>query len=254
MSLPRTFLTAQWRYLAMLNYAIDPDLLKRRVPPGTELDFFADKTYVSVVGFRFIHTRVLGIPIPLHQDFDEINLRFYVRRRAEDGWRRGVAFVRELVPKPAIAIVARSAFSEPYLSVPMSHDVRDEGQGSDRNVCVKYGWQDRKSSGTIELGAQGDPVPAAGGSLEQFIAEHYWGYGIDRRGRGLEYGVRHDPWRLWNADSATFFGETEATYGRELASVLGRTPDSAFLAEGSAITVTWATQLDASVSSKTTSL
>ena len=224
----------------MLNYTVDPLSLRERVPPGTELDFFDDRTYVSIVGFRFLDTRVLGVGVPLHQDFDEINLRFYVRRRAEDGWRRGVAFVRELVPRAAIATVARLAFSEPYTSVRMSHDVRDEGESAARRVSVRYGWRDRGGECTVDLSAHGDPALPAAGSAEQFIAEHYWGYGIDRRRRGLEYGVRHDPWRLWTADQAAFAGDAAVMYGTELARAIARTPDSAFLAEGSPISVSWA--------------
>ncbi|HZY98853.1 MAG TPA: DUF2071 domain-containing protein [Candidatus Baltobacteraceae bacterium] len=234
------FLAARWHYLAMLNYAVDPALLATRVPPGTELDVFGGRAYLSVVGFRFLRTRVLGLAIPLHQDFDEINLRFYVRRRAEDGWRRGVAFVRELVPKPAIAAVARLGFCEPYTAVRMSHDVRDDGEGVERRVSVAYGWRDKMGECAIALRTHGDPALPAAGSAEQFIAEHYWGYGIDRKRRGLEYAVRHDPWRLWTGREATFTGNAARMYGPELADAITGTPDSAFLAEGSPITVSWA--------------
>src|SRR3954467_2359770 len=104
----RVFLSAEWRYLAMLNYEIAPEILQPRVPAGTELDYYEGKTLVSVIGFRFLRTQVLGVPIPLHRDFDEVNLRFYVRARGPEGWRRGVVFVRELVPRWAIAWVART--------------------------------------------------------------------------------------------------------------------------------------------------
>jgi uncharacterized protein YqjF (DUF2071 family) len=70
----RVFLTAEWRHLAMLNYIIDPALLKPLVPAGTELDFWGGQTYVSMVGFLFLNTRVRGIPIPFHRNFEEINL------------------------------------------------------------------------------------------------------------------------------------------------------------------------------------
>src|SRR5436305_1946682 len=107
---PRVFLTAEWRYLAMLNYAIDPALIKHLVPSGTELDFFEGKTYISLVAFQFLRTRVLGYRIPFHQEFEEVNLRFYVRRVASDSVRRGVVFIREIVPRYAIARVAQLAF------------------------------------------------------------------------------------------------------------------------------------------------
>jgi uncharacterized protein YqjF (DUF2071 family) len=124
MGLPRPFLTASWRYLAMLNYEVPPALLQALVPPGTELDSWNGATLTSMVGFRFLDTRLLGVPIPGHRDFDEVNLRFYVRRRGEDGhWRRAVVFVRELVPRRAIAIVARWCYNEPYSAVPMQHEI-----------------------------------------------------------------------------------------------------------------------------------
>ena len=110
--MPAPFLTAEWRSLAMLNYVVDPALLAPMVPRGTELDSFDGRTYMSLVGFRFERTRVRGIWIPLHSDFDEVNLRFYVRRRVSGEIRRGVVFIREVVPRWAIAAVARAVYGE----------------------------------------------------------------------------------------------------------------------------------------------
>src|SRR5262245_53035082 len=117
------FLTAEWRDLAMLNYEIDPAVLASRVPPGCELDTWDGRTFVSVVGFRFLRTRVLGVPVPFHVNFEEVNLRFYVRRKADSEWRRGVVFVKELVPRRAIALVARVAYGENYVAFPMRHSI-----------------------------------------------------------------------------------------------------------------------------------
>ena len=133
----RAFLTAQWRYLAMLNYAIDPALLQPLLPPGTELDSFDNTTYLSMVGFRFLRTKVFGLGIPWHRDFEEVNLRFYVRRRVADGWRRGVAFVGELVPRRAIAWVARTLYGEPYAALPMGHCIEHTAA----SIHVEYRWQ-----------------------------------------------------------------------------------------------------------------
>src|SRR3954463_15986535 len=119
----KTILSADWRYLIMLNHAVDPAILKPLVPLGTELDFFKERTFLSVVGFLFLDTRVLGVPVPLHRDFEEVNLRFYVRRKSGNEWRRGVVFVRELVPRRAIAFIARTFYDEPYMALPMRHTV-----------------------------------------------------------------------------------------------------------------------------------
>jgi hypothetical protein len=45
----KPFLTANWRYLAMLNFAVDSKILAPHVPAGTELDFQNDKTYLSAL-------------------------------------------------------------------------------------------------------------------------------------------------------------------------------------------------------------
>src|ERR1041385_7211042 len=125
----KRFLTAEWNNLLMLNYAVDALLLKPLVPPGTELDAFEGKAYVSLVGFEFNRTRVLGWAVPFHQNFEEVNLRFYVRR----GSKRGVVFIRELVPRYAVAAIARWAFNENYSCVPMSHRIEAR--------TVEYTWK-----------------------------------------------------------------------------------------------------------------
>src|SRR6266850_520973 len=133
----RVCLTAEWRYLAMLNYEVDASLLLQYVPAGTELDRWNGKVFVSLVGFRFLKTRVLGLTIPFHANFDEVNLRFYVRRRQDDEIRRGVVFIREIVPRRAIAFVARSFYNENYVALPMSHEVHSTGDGQ----TAAYRWK-----------------------------------------------------------------------------------------------------------------
>src|SRR5215831_8739585 len=113
----RPFLTAEWRMLAMLNYVVDPAMVADLVPRGTEFDSFDGRTYISLVGFRFERARVRGLWIPFHSDFDEVNLRFYVRRVLEGEVRRGVVFIREVVPRWAIAATARRTYNEPYVAL-----------------------------------------------------------------------------------------------------------------------------------------
>jgi hypothetical protein len=114
------FLTAEWRHLVMLNYPIERALLEPLLPPGLELDEFGSITYVSVVGFLFLQTRVLGIPFPFHRNFEE--------HRAPEGWHRGVVFVREIVPRRAIAKLARLLYGEPYLAFPMTHAIERDAE------------------------------------------------------------------------------------------------------------------------------
>lgn len=228
----RPFLTAEWRSLAMLNYAIDPAWIAPLVPPGAEPDQFGGKTYISLVGFRFLRTRVRGLWIPFHSNFDEVNLRFYVRR----GDRRGVVFVREIVPRYAIAAVARVVYHENYVSLPMSHRIIEPVSEHGR-VQAEYRWRHRGKWSSIRVEASGRPAVPAPGSLEEFITEHYWGYASQPGGGCLEYQVAHEKWRVWTANPAGFEGEMSALYGPKLAACLNRPPDSAFLAEGSPVVV-----------------
>jgi uncharacterized protein len=228
----RPFLTAQWRHLVMLNYAVDPALLQPRVPAGTELDLFEGQAFISVVGFQFLDTKVLGLPIPFHRNFEEVNLRLYVRRTTPAGPRRGVVFIREIVPRAAIAAIARWVYHENYVALPMA----SETQTTADTLAVRYSW--RADAWThLRVSARGPLQNLRENSAEQFITEHYWGYGTDNKGRTLEYQVTHPPWRIWPVSAAALEGDTEKLYGPEFAVILRRPPDSAFLAEGSPIVV-----------------
>jgi len=230
----RVFLSAEWRDLVMLNYEVDPALLIKYVPQGTELDAFEGKTYISLVGFRFLHTKMFGyLSIPLHTDFEELNLRFYVRRRDPCGDRRGVVFIREVVPKRAVAYVARFVYGEKYVCRPMRHDVHVTPTG----CAAEYQWRLGKRWCRLYARASGSPAFPAGGSVEEFITDHAWGYAAQPKGGCVEYYVSHQPWRVWTCSVAGFGGNADSLYGEALGAVLRRTPDSALIAEGSPVRV-----------------
>jgi uncharacterized protein YqjF (DUF2071 family) len=234
----QAFLTANWRYLAMLNYVVDPKIIAPLLPPGTEVDFENGETFLSVVGFLFLDTRLLGLPVPLHRDFEEVNLRFYVRKKSADMWRRGVVFVRELVPRRAIAIVARTFYGENYLAVPMKHQI----DHVDLKLSVEYSWRRGRKRESIKLTATGEPQAIPAGSHAEFITEHYWGYTCFRGGCS-EYRVEHPRWKTWNADSFEFAADIASLYGEQFVEPLQVAPRSAFIAEGSPIQVLLREQL-----------
>jgi len=229
------FLTAEWRWLVMLNYEIDPRVLEPFVPAGTELDHWQGKTYVSMVGFRFLNTKIFGMTIPFHSDFEEVNLRFYVRRQTRDGWRRAVVFIKELVPRRAIAWTARVFYNENYIAVPMKHEIQREDDGRIRSVAYEWGFNGRNNS--LALSIKGEATVALEGSNEEFITEHYWGYARQRDGGTVEYQVEHPRWRVWSAQSSSFDCDIDGLYGKDFVDVLQGSPASAFLADGSDVTV-----------------
>jgi uncharacterized protein YqjF (DUF2071 family) len=226
------FLTARWEQLVLLNYVCPRRLLEPFVPSGTELDEFDGVTLVSLVGFLFADTRLLGVSVPFHRTFEEVNLRFYVRLPDPDG-RRAVVFIRELVPRWAIAAVARLVYNEPYLAVPMRHRWNLTPEGGE----IAYGWT--HAGAAFELGARvtGPATPLERGSEAEFITEHYWGYTRQRDGSTLEYQVEHPAWHVRTADASWFHGPASNLYGPDFAAVLATPPRSAFLAVGSEIAV-----------------
>jgi hypothetical protein len=227
------FLTAEWRTLLMLNWQVDPGILRPYVPRGTELDAWRGKTFVSAVGFLFLGTRVLGVPVPFHRDFEEVNLRFYVGRQGHEGWRRGVCFIREIVPRRAIATLARLIYNEPYVALPMRHRVEAGAEGGE----AEYAWAFGGRWNRLRARFAGSPAPLVPGSEEEFITEHYWGYTAQRDGGTVEYRVEHPSWRVWAAAAAVLDADVAALYGAEFAQALSAPPSSAFVADGSPIVV-----------------
>ena len=219
----------------MLNYPVAPEVVEPFVPPGTELDFWQGRTYVSVVGFLFLDTRVWGMGIPYHRDFEEVNLRFYVRRQGPEGWRRGVVFVKEIVPRFAIATTARLFYGEKYVSLPMRHSIT--GDPARGGMSVTYGWRHRGRWNGLGAVVSGAPKEAAPGSEEEFITEHYWGYSALRGGGCMEYQVEHPRWRVWQLERPVLDCDVAPLYGQRFVETLAGQPSSAFLADGSEVTV-----------------
>lgn len=229
------FLTARWEGLVLLNYSCPVSILEPLVPSGAALDLWRGEALVSLVGFLFSQTRVLGARVPFHETFEEVNLRFYVRRTTPEGeTRRGVVFVRELVPRRAIAAIARWVYNEPYLAVPMGHrSSLTLAEGG----AVSYSWAYRgaKFGLTAEVsGPAQRPLPESEG---EFITEHYWGYTRQRDNGTLEYQVEHPSWPIWEAPRASVSGPVALLYGSAFGEVLAGPPRSAFVAAGSEVVV-----------------
>lgn len=230
----RPFLTARWEHLIFLSYRCPASLLAPLVPAGTTLDPWHGDTFVSLVAFLFRDTRIGGLAVPFHRTFEEVNLRFYVRRLAGDETRRGVVFIRELVPRRAIALVARWAYNEPYAALPMRHDVQmTPGAGG----SMSYMWTHPSGRCSVRARVDGPPILPAEDSPDAFITEHYWGYTRQRDGGTLEYEVQHPQWPVWTPVAWSLDGPVEAVYGPELGRILQGRPDSVLAAEGSDVRV-----------------
>nr|MBC7611386.1 DUF2071 domain-containing protein [Pseudopedobacter sp.] len=228
----KTFLTAEWRKLAMANYIVNPGILQKYIPPHTELDFYNGNCYVSLIGFLFMNTRIKGMKIPFHINFEEVNLRFYVRYKEGEEWRRGAVFISEIVSKPMIALVANSLFHEHYEILKTKHSWQNEND----QLKVSYEWM-KKNWYQFEIETKGKAQPFVKGSEEEFITEHYWGYTSAGINKSLEYAVEHPSWEVYPINKYHINADFEDLYGADFAFLNQEEPNSVFLAEGSEVLI-----------------
>ncbi len=217
----------------MANYAIDPEILKKYLPANTELDVWNGKCFVSLIGFMFLNTRVKGIKVPFHVNFEEVNLRFYVKRKiVGEASRRGVVFIREIVPKCMLSFIANKLYKEHYVTMPMQHEWQDINDG----WKVEYKWK-KDNWHSLQVEASNILNPIHIGSQEEFITEHYWGYSKLSENKTLEYRVEHPRWQIYPVNSFSINVDFASLYGQDFKFLNNQIPDSVFLAEGSEIQV-----------------
>ena len=232
MNLP--FLTAQWRYLAMLNFEVDPAALAPLVPRGTLLDDERGQHFVSLIGFLFLDTRIFGLPAIFHENFEEVNLRFYVRRELPKESRRGVVFIREIVSLPLVAETAKFTYNEPYTTAPTQHSLV---RTNDALQSVEYLFGPQQRQCRLTLHVEGEATPFRPGSHEEFITERPWGFTRQRDGGTIEYAVDHPRWNVWHDARCELDGRLGDFFPQPFSSILSGAPASAFVAEGSAVAV-----------------
>lgn len=216
----------------MANYAIDKEVLKKYLPHKTEIDIWEDTCYVSLVGFMFLNTKLKGFSIPFHANFEEVNLRFYVRYRDHDGWKRGVVFIKEIVPKPALTFIANTIYKEKYETMPMNHSwlTRED------TLMVEYQWK-KNEWNSFRVKASRYGMEIKDGSEEEFITEHFWGYTFVSKSKTSEYGVEHPRWKIYPVREHSIDVNFGNVYGKDFNFLLHEKPKSVFLAEGSEIVV-----------------
>jgi uncharacterized protein YqjF (DUF2071 family) len=227
------FLKAEWRRLIVANYEVPASLLASYVPAGTVPDLWRGRCMLSLVGFMFLNTRVWGLKIPAHVHFEEVNLRFYVQRQERGSTKRGVSFIKEIVPKPAIAWVANTLYHEHYEAMPMRYQ-QERGEVSQK---VVYEWKKGGRWHSLEVEASTQKQPLLPESEAAFILEHYWGYSWVNRRETIEYEVKHPSWLVYEVQRYRIDVDFKEVYGKEFAFLNSQAPCSVFLAEGSAVRV-----------------
>lgn len=230
-----TFLSARWENLIMANYEAHPEVLKPYLPNGVEIDFYNHKTYVSLVGFMFKQTSLFKIPIPFMGTFEEINLRFYVKRTDGAHVKRGVVFINETVPYKPVAWLANKLYKEHYIAIPTKNSI----VLTDSAKNIKYEWKVNKLWNHLYVNAASEKEQMATGSMEEFIFEHYYGYTKINNQLSQEYKVNHPRWEVNKVLDYSIHCDFTSMYGNDFSFLNSQNPHSVILAEGSPVTVKW---------------
>jgi hypothetical protein len=228
-----SFLTAEWRKLLFINYTVEPKLLEEYVPKGTVLDTFNGKCFISVIGFMFKNTKVLGCKMPGLHTFEEVNLRFYVKREEGGVVKRAAVFIQEMVPKRFLSFVANTVYHEHYITCPMSH----QWEMTPEKINVSYSWMVKEIPQSIFVKAKNELKSFIDNSEIEFISEHYYGYTKYNEYKTYEFQVTHPRWQYYEVENYHLNLDFELNYGKKFAHLTQQKPDSVFLMEGSAITV-----------------
>jgi hypothetical protein len=230
-----TFLSARWENLIMANYSVHPDVLNPYLPKGVELDLYNHKVYVSLVGFMFKQTSLFKIPIPFLGTFEEINLRFYVKRIEGISEKRGVVFINETVPYKSVAWLANKLYKEHYISIPTKNST-DIGKSGKK---IRYEWKINKAWNHLAVHAAPENEKMLEGSIEEFIFEHYYGYTKINDLVSQEYKVNHPRWLVNKVTDYSIDCDFTAMYGSDFSFLNNQQADSVIFAEGSPISVNW---------------
>jgi len=230
-----TFLSAHWENLIMANYAVNPAVLLPYLPKGVELDMFNNKIYVSLVGFMFKKTSLFNLPIPFFGTFEEINLRFYVKKIEGDHIKRGVVFINETVPHKSVAWLANKLYKEHYIAVPTKSSI--EITTFSKNI--DYQWKINNKWNHLAVNATVENVKMQAGSIEEFIFEHYYGYTKINNHLSQEYKVNHPRWLVNEVIDYAVDCDFKSMYGEDFSFLSNQQPDAVILAQGSPVTVKW---------------
>lgn len=228
-----SFLKAQWENLALINYEIDHEILKNYIPKGTEIELWNGKCYVSLVGFMFKNVKLLGLKIPFHINFEEVNLRFYVKSFENNEWKRGVVFIKEIVPKQALTFVANTIYKEHYQTLSMKHSIQESTDSTE----FTYEWKTANKWNSILIETEKNETEIEINSEAEFITEHYFGYTKINENKTFEYEVKHPKWQQLKDINTKIDVDFKATYGKEFEFLENQKPVSVLLAIGSEISV-----------------
>jgi len=183
----RIFMKGNWEHLVIQTFTCNPEILKEYLPNDIELDLYQGKALFSMVAFTFSKVSFFGIKVPFHQEFGEINFRFYARSKIDN--TKGVVFIREFAPKPLIAFVANTIYNEPFYYKNIKKNILQSA--TQKKVTYKF-----NKNNEISVQAHSHSKPTQKNSLQEFIVDRYIAFVKGRNNTTYQYKINHRPWQL----------------------------------------------------------
>lgn len=186
-----TFMTGNWEDLIISTFEVNSEILEKYLPNGIELDLYQGKALISMVAFTFSKVKFFGVKVPFHQQFGEINFRFYVKSIV-DG-TKGVVFIKEYAPKPIIALVANGVYNEPFFY----KNIGRQKEILENVISMQYNFP----NGKVKAIAKNETKELEENSLEHFIVDRYIAFVKSRNTKTYQYQINHKPWEIYKSSS-----------------------------------------------------
>ena len=196
------FMEQHWSDLLLLHWPISPKVLRPTIPDDLELDLFEGQAWASVVGFHLSGLRMRPIRWIPWKDFDEVNLRTYVK--TSDG-KRGVWF-HSLDSTDMFAVLgARILYGLAYRPAKITRSLSKQAISYQsytnrlfKKVPARLDAQLDKSVGTSKIARE---------PLDRFLLERYRFWARRKVGeRSSSAQIRHRPYDAMRLQKAEYKG------------------------------------------------
>lgn len=189
----RWIMGQSWESLLFAHWRVPLEDLRPHIPRELEVELHDGSAWLGITPFRVTGLRSRGtVPLPGVSSFRELNVRTYVRTRAE---KPGIWFFSLDATSRLAVRAARSQYKLPYFDARIA---LDRGEGWTDVECARLSERGKVFSGRYR--PAGEAFMPAPGSLEEFLTERYCLYASE--GELLfRADIHHTPWVLRPAEA-----------------------------------------------------
>jgi hypothetical protein len=220
---------------------------------------------LSLIAMQSTHVKIYGVRWPRVSRYTSIALRVCVKQGTDAGrpamvlgsggavaagqvegpHNRGFVYIRELVSSRLIAWFLRRSFNQPVMAVTMEEEVKQQTLviGAEYRVLVPMvpvaGPSTPQDEGLfaehmIRIVGTKPPVRTTDQSLETWLTERPFVFGLDRHNQPRVHEVIHPRWGVHESVDADFRTDFATLFGPDFAFMSTTRPRHTMLSPGSA--------------------